>query len=167
MEARPGFTEKLLESWALQVECIKGWGGREDRKTMCEKPGVKRKISIFGGQRGNESIWAWCIFQEVRGVQDRFTSWRMLKPKYRPLSLISVSEILTQCLNTASSLRKRAQRKGVNLPKLHFSKWLNVGIHFPSFFPSFLHFFPPFPTFFSHFFPSFFPSSLPAFMTSF
>lgn len=68
----------------------------------------------------------------------------MLKPKYRPLSLISVSEILTQCLNTASSLRKRAQRKGVNLPKLHFSKWLNVGVRIPSFFPSFLHSLPDF-----------------------
>ena len=27
VEARPGFTEKLLESWALQVECVKGRGG--------------------------------------------------------------------------------------------------------------------------------------------
>ena len=30
-------------------------GGRQG-KTMCEKPGVKREISIFRGQRGNESI---------------------------------------------------------------------------------------------------------------
>ena len=24
VEARPGFTEKLLDSWASQVECVKG-----------------------------------------------------------------------------------------------------------------------------------------------